>query len=213
MLMKRTIYLIFILAVALSASVALGGKHNVKRVPAGAVAFHWVGNFTPDGELVGYIAFIEGVQGPFFSDTPEGAGTAYFTVRLDSETFPGFPIELPSADPEVIALLLQPGYTWGVYFNENPNQDDWGDYDTFSDGERVATFEESAILATNILSTGMVYNLFSNRLIWSKSFRFNGQKVDFKKLVPNGVTINNVSAVGKTAFTASAVAIGGDHKF
>jgi len=219
MLMKRTIFLTFILVVAFSTSVALGGKHNVKRVPAGAVAFHWVGNFTPDGELVGYIAFIEGVQGPFFIDDPldpddkPGVETAFFTVRLDSETFPGFPIELPSADPEVIALLLQPGYTWGVYFNENPNQDDWGDYDTFSDGERVATFEESAILATNILSTGMVYNLFSNRLIWSKSFRFNGQKVDFKKLVPNGVTINNVSAVGKTAFTASAVAIGGDHKF
>jgi hypothetical protein len=218
MLMKRTIFLTFILVVALSTSVALGGKHNVKRVPAGAVAFHWVGNFTPDGELVGYIAFIEGVQGPFFKIDPEnpdsvpGEKTAYFTVRLDTSDPPdAFP--LPSADPEVIALLLQPGYTWGVYFNENPNQDDWGDYDTFSDGERVATFEESAILATNILSTGMVYNLFSNRLIWSKSFRFNGQKVDFKKLVPNGVTMNNVSAVGKTAFTSSAVAIGGDHNF
>jgi hypothetical protein len=210
MLMKRTIFLTFILVVALSTSVALGGKHNVKRVPAGAVAFHWVGNLTFDGELVGYIAFIEGVRGPFFNGTP-GVGTAYFTVRLDSGSFPGF-IPLPSADPEVFALLIPPGYTWGVYFNETPNQV-WGAYDTFSDGERVATFEESAILATNILSTGMVYNLFSNRLIWSKSFRFNGQKVDFKKLVPNGVTINNVSAVGKTAFTASAVAIGGDHNF
>ena len=106
--MKRTIFLIFILVVALSTSVALGDKHNVKRVPAGAVAFHWVGNLTDDGELVGYIAFIEGVQGPFFRDDPDdpddipGVETAYFTVRLDSETFPGF-ILLPSADPGTVS--------------------------------------------------------------------------------------------------------------
>jgi hypothetical protein len=118
---------------------------------------------------------------------------------------------LPSDDPDVFALLIPPGYTWGVYFNETPNQV-WGAYDTFSDGERVATFEESAFLGTTIFSTGMVYNLFSSRLIWSRRFRFNGQKVDFKKLVPYGVTINNVTGPGKTAFTASAVAIGGDHK-
>jgi len=222
--MKRTIFLTLVLVVALSTSVALGDDHNVKRVPAGAVAFHFVANLTccfgPNDlpELVGYIAFIEGVQGPFFRDDPgdpddiPGVETAYFTVRLDSETFPGF-IPLPSADPgEVQAALFPPGFTWGVYFNEIPNQD-WNDLDTFSDGERVATFEESAFLGTTIVSAEMIYNLFSSRLIWSKSFRFNGQKVDFKKLVPNGVTINNVGSTNASAFTASAVAIGGDHNF
>lgn len=210
--MKRTIFLTFILVFAFTTSVALGGKNKVKRVPAGAVAFHWVGNFTFDGELVGYIAFIEGVRGDMDEDLfdgPPGVGTAYFTIRLDSETFPGLPIDLPSADPDVIALLISPGYTWGVYFNETPNTNrDWKDYDLFSDGERVATFEESAVLGTIISDTGMAYNLFSNRLISSKPFLFNGQKVNFKKLVPNGVTINNVTGPGKTAFTASAVAIG-----
>ena len=161
-------------------------------------------------------AFIEGVQGPFFllddlGDEP-GVETAFFTIRLDRDTIPGF-IPLPSADPgEVQAALFPPGFTFGVYFNEIPNQD-WNDLDTFSDGERVATFEESAFLGTTIVSAEMIYNLFSSRLIWSKRFRFNGQKVDFKKLVPNGVTINNVTGPGKTAFTASAVAIGGDHNF
>jgi len=218
--MKRKICLIVILVVALSASVALGDNDKVvQRVPAGAVAFHWVGNLTFPGplpELVGYIAFIEGVQGPFFLlDEPEelpGVENAYFTVRLDSGSFPGF-IPLPTADPgEVQAALFPPGFTWGVYFNEIPNQD-WSDLDTFSDGERVATFEESAFLGTTIVSAEMVYNLFSNRLIWSKSFRFNGQKVDFKKLVPNGVTINNVGSPDATSFGASAIAIGGDHNF
>ena len=215
--MKRTIFLTLVLVVALSTSVALGDDHNVQRVPAGAVAFYWVGNFTPP-DLVGYIAFIEGVQGPFFKIDPEnpdsvpGEKTAYFTVRLDSETFPGF-IPLPSADPGgIFASLIPPGYTWGVYYDETPNGD-WADLGSFSDGERVATFEESAFFGTTILSTGMIYNLFSSRLIWSKSFWVGDQKVDFKKLVPNGVTINNVGNTNTTAFTASAVAIGGDHNF
>jgi hypothetical protein len=208
MLMKRTIFQTFILVVALSTSVALGHADKVKRVPAGAVAFYFVANFTfPD--LVGYIAFIEGVQEPFFSGTPD-VDTAFFTVRVDSETLQ-FPIPLP-VEPgsvgDVEAFLFPPGVTWGVYFDETPDQD-WADPDSFSDGERVATFEESALLSTHILSAGMGYNLFSSRLISSKSFRFNDQKVDFKKLVPNGVTTNNVTSQNATGFTASAVAIGG----
>jgi len=95
MLMKRKIFLTFILAVALSTSVALGRGNKVKRVPAGAVAFHWVGNFTLDGELVGYIAFIEGVQGPLFSGTPD-VGTAFFTVRLDDSDPPPMPFPCPA---------------------------------------------------------------------------------------------------------------------
>jgi hypothetical protein len=225
MLMKRTIFLTFILVVALSTSVALGGDHNVKRVPAGAVAFHWVANLTFDPwppELVGYIAFIEGVQGDLdgdlFDGTP-GVDTAYFTVRLDSATLIPLlpPIDLPvepGSASDVKASLFPPGITWGVFFDETPDPTrDWGDFRLFSDGTRVATFEESAFLGTTIVSAEMGYNLFSSRLIWSKSFWFNGQKVDFKKLVPNGVTINNVTSTNATAFTASAVAIGGDHNF
>ena len=212
--MKRTIFLTFILVFALSTSVALGHDHKVQRVPAGAVAFHFVANLTFDTgpELVGYIAFIEGVQGDLFDGTP-GVNTARFTVRLDSATLP-FPIDLPvdpNVPPEVVAYLIPSGATWGVYFNEDPDPTrTWADHALFSDGERVATFEESAFLGTHIVNAGMGYNLFSSRLIWSKRFRFNGQKVDFKKLVPNGVTINNVTSLLTSAFTASAVAIGGD---
>ena len=119
--MKRTIFLTFILVFALSTSVALGDNDKVvQRVPAGAVAFHWVANLTFDPwppELVGYIAFIEGVQGDLdgdlFDGTP-GVDTAYFTVRLDSATLIPLlpPITLPSADPdEVKASLFPPGIT------------------------------------------------------------------------------------------------------
>jgi hypothetical protein len=116
----------------------------------------------------------------------------------------------PGSASDVEASLFPPGITWGVYFDETPDGN-WADPDSFSDGKRVATFKESALLSTTITSTGTGFNVFSSRLIWSKSFRFNGQKVDFKKLVPNGVTINNVTRpiTGGSAFTASAVAIGG----
>jgi hypothetical protein len=40
--MKRTICLLFILAVALTRNVAYGDDDEVQRVPAGAVAFHFL---------------------------------------------------------------------------------------------------------------------------------------------------------------------------
>ena len=66
--------------------------------------------------------------------------------------------------------------------------------------------------------SGVSYNLFSSDLIFSKRFRFNGQKIDFKKLIRNGVTTNNFGSSTPVsvsplspftlAFTGSAVAIG-----
>ena len=118
----------------------------------------------------------------------------------------------PSSEDYVAAELYHPGFEFSVYYDETPNGD-WSDPGTFSDGERVATFKESALLGIHIIhgeDVGMGYNLFSSRLIWSKSFWVGDQKVDFKKLVPNGVTINNVTNQDpeSTALTGSAVAIG-----
>ena len=50
---------------------ALAGEKVVKRVPAGAVAFHFVLDLNYlTGDLVGYVAFIEGVDRPFFTGDP-----------------------------------------------------------------------------------------------------------------------------------------------
>ena len=214
--MKRTIFLFFILVVALTSNVALGDDEDGQRVPAGAVAFHFVARISFPASmppvLVGYMAFIEGVPGPFFDGTP-GEATAFFTLRLNLGP-PPFPLNPGS---NVVVNLFPPGASFDVFFDETPDQD-WANANSFSDGELIATFEESALLATSIAEpdgSGVLYNLFSSDLISSKRFSFNGQKIDFKKLIPNGVTINNFGSRTPVsfspftrAFTGSAVAIG-----
>lgn len=222
---KRLICSLFVLAGALSTSLALGHGNNVSQVPAGRVAYHFLARLSVDGstgasDLVGYIVFIEGVRGPFFDDTgPPGEATAFFTVRIRSDTFPA-PIFL-SPGSDVAALLFPPGSVFDVFFDETPDQA-WDDLNTFSNGKRVATFKESALLSTSIINANAGYGLFSSDLITSTPFRFHGQRVDFKKLVPNGVTINNFATQTllfdssvppgfsfSKVFGASAVAIGG----
>jgi len=222
--MKRTIFLFFILVIALTRNVALGDDDQ--RVPAGAVAFHFVARisfpeFMPP-ELVGYMAFIEGVPGPFFSETnavgdmtPPGETTAFFTLRLTSAPPPIF----LSPGSNVAVTLTPPGATFDVFFDETPNQD-WTVPDSFSDGELIASFEESGFMSTSITEpggSGVSYNLFSSDLIFSKRFSFNGERIDFKKLIRNGVTTNNFGSSTPVsfdpftlAFTGSAVAIGGN---
>ena len=200
---------------------ALGGDDQ--RVPAGAVAWHFLARITffappTPPSLVGYIAFIEGVPGPFFDASggmPPSETTAFFTLRA---TFgPAAPIPLnPGSNVEV--LLIPPGTTFDVFLDETPNQD-WANPDSFSDGDLIATFDESGLLSTTIPESdgsGVSYVTFSSDLIFSKRFRFNGQRIDFKKLVRNGVTINNFVRLTPVsfspftqAFTDSAVAIGG----
>ena len=218
--MKRTIFLFFILLVALTRNVAL--SNDDQRVPAGAVAFHFVARisfFAPPTPpvLVGYMAFIEGVPGPFFDGTgglPPGEATAFFTLRLTSAGPP--PIFL-SPGSNVGVVITPPGATFDVFFDETPDQD-WANPGSFSDGELIATFEESGFMSTSINEpdgSGVSYNLFSSDLISSKRFSFNGQKIDFKKLFRNGVTTNNFGSSTPVSFspftlgfTGSAVAIG-----
>ncbi len=218
--MKRTIFLFFILVIALTRNVALGDDDQ--RVPAGAVAFHFVARisfpeFMPP-VLVGYMAFIEGVPGPFFDASggmPPSETTAFFTLRLTSAPPPIF----LSPGSNVAVTVAPPGATFDVFFDETPNQD-WAVPDSFSDGELIATFEESAFMSTSINEpdgSGVSYNLFSSDLISSKRFSFNGQKIYFKKLMRNGVTTNNFGSSTPVsfdpftlAFTGSAVAIGGN---
>lgn len=189
---------------------ALAGEKVVKRVPAGAVAFHFVADVSfVTGELVGYLAFIEGVDGPLFEGGIYSEDTAYFTVRLTSPT--PFPVFLPvdTGSGLVVSLLEPAGAQFTVYFDSDPDARDWSTPDTFSEGVPIAVFEESALLSTQAGGAG--FNVFSSRLVDSTPIDFNGQKIDFKKLVPNGVTTTNYAsprAMG-ASFGATAIAIGG----
>jgi hypothetical protein len=70
-------FMLFILAAV--SMPATAGDRVVRRVPAGAVAFQFVADLSfITGELVGYVAFIEGVDSPLFSGPPS-KDTAYFS--------------------------------------------------------------------------------------------------------------------------------------
>ncbi len=225
---KLSVLLVILAAFSMT---AVAGDKVVKRVPAGAVAFHFVADFSyTTGELVGYIAFIEGVDGPLFADPldpaspPYSKDTAYFTLRLTEST--PWPVALPvETGSELRVSLLEPvGAQFTVYFNASPVSRDWNDATTFAQGVPIAVFEESALLGTR--SGAASYNVFSSWLIDSTPIWFNGQKINFKKLVPNGVTTTNYTSprfmvVGVddagndivvpagTSFGATAIAIGG----
>jgi len=196
---------------------ALAGEAVVKRVPAGAVAFHFVLDLTyvpGPPELVGYMAFIEGVGSPLFAGEPS-KDTAYFTLRITGGM--PFPIKMPvEPDPELDVSMLPPGTQFTVFFNPSPSPREWNNPDTFSEGVPIALFEESALLSNS--GSFASFNTFSSRLIDSMPIDFNGQRVDFKKIVPNGVTITNFGngahfrdyndTVGSSS-GATAIAIGG----
>ncbi len=213
---------------------ALAGEKVVKRVPAGAVAFDFVFELSdPFGqsEFMGYIAFIEGVDGDLdgnlFADPvderhlPFSKDTAYFTVYLN-KPFPGGPLFLPVPDTALIPLIYPPGAEFTVYFNRYPDGRDWNKPDSFARGVKIAVFKESALFSTGASTTA--FNVFSSRLIKSRPIKFNGQRIDFRKLVPNGVTVTNfgngISSRDPEEYDYSlgasgggtAIAIGGKHR-
>ena len=147
--------------------------------------------FTHSEETSARGADCGGVDRPLFTGDPS-EDTAYFTVRLTKLTPP--PIPLPvEPDPALSVDFLEPGGQFTVFFNPDPSSRDWTNPDTFSQGVPIAVFEESALLSTgaNANFPGVGFNVFSNKLIDSTWIEFNGQRINFKKLVPNGVTITN----------------------
>lgn len=201
---------------------AMAGERVVKRVPASAVAFHFVFDLSfGTGEFVGYLAFIEGVDASLFAGDPS-KDTAYFTVRITKPVpnIVGLLVD-PDPFPNLSVSLLEPGTQFTVFYNASPEPRIWSDAETFSQGVPIAVFEESALLNTSASGTfgtfpGIFFNLFSSSLIDSTSIDFEGQKLDFKKLVPNGVTVTNFgNAIRATDYfgasgAGTAIAIGGN---
>ena len=173
----------------------MAGEKVVKRVPAGAVAFHFVYDLSfVTGEFVGYVAFIEGVDGDFNGDLFNGTpseDTAYFTFRI-TKPIPG-QIPLPVPDIDAALTLFTSGAQATFYFNPDPQDRDWNNPATFEQGVPIAILDESALLNTRAQGAFpfVASNTFSSRVIETTPIDFNGQRIDLKKLVPNGVTITN----------------------
>lgn len=218
---KFKLPLIFVILAAISMP-AMAGENVVKRVPPGAVAFHFVYDlsFVPGPpEFVGYLAFIEGVDSPLFNGEAS-KDAAYFTVRV-TRYLPQ-PIPLPvEPDPGLNASVVPPGGQFTIFFDSSPGPRDWNSPDTFSQGVPIAVFEESALLRTGAFAAfpGVNLSQFSSRLIDSTRIKFNGQRIDFKKLVPNGVTVTNFgNGLRSSDFLGAsgggtAIAIGGKLRY
>ena len=216
-MMKIKLSLILVIAAAISIP-ALADDKVVKRVPAGAVAFHFVYDLTlepPPGELIGYVAFIEGVDSPLFAPGFPSKDTAYFTVRVTADLPPPSFLAV-DRDPALVTLLFPPGGQFTIFYDADPEARDWSVPDTFSRGVPIAVFEESALLNSSAFGAfpGITFAVFSSKLIDSTPIKFNGQKLDFKRVVPNGVTITNFGNASRpdgigAAGGGTAISIGG----
>ncbi len=195
---------------------ALAGEAVVKRVPAGQIAYHFVINRTANvgapPDLVGYLSAIEGVRGPLFQEQPCPAlpittgcvENAFFTLRV--RQFSGTPPTiLLTADPDVGGVTLS-DLIFDVYLDRTPDQT-WDNPDSFTNGELIATFKESDLQAATTASGGL-FTLFSSKLVDSEPIIFHGQRIDFKRLVPFGVTSTNFGQSDSGSAFGTAIAIG-----
>ncbi len=188
---KLSVLLVMLAAFSMT---AVAGDKGVKRMPdspAGVAAFHFVFELSdPFGqpEFMGYIASIEGVEGPLFADPFNPKDSAYFSIYLN-KPIPDAPIFLPVPDTALIPLIYPSGAEFTVYFNRYPDSRDWNEPLTFQQGVPIAVFKESALFSTGASTAS--FNVFSSELIKSRPIRLNGQRIDFKKLAPHGVTVTN----------------------
>jgi hypothetical protein len=148
-------------------------------VAIGAVAAHLVGEIVIDGtgtgQWIGYLPYLAGVNGTFFSGAP-GEATAYFTFRSTSfqeqvisngnltEIFPnavGGPLEIH------------------VYINGNPNGN-FQSPDSFSDGQLIATLQPERAMGTDTGSLTFAAGTYN--VVSGSDFTFQGQTYNIREL-------------------------------
>ena len=152
------------------------------QLPAGRVASHGIErdavNADGTGEGVGYFTFIAGVPGPLFAGSPSEA-TAFFTFRSD-------PFSTEVIPNGTVTALLHPPGRLTIYLNKAPHGN-WNNFDTFSEGQPIAVLEFGITQDINDGSVQIGYT--SARFAASSDFEFQGQRLNFTNLFPNGVTI------------------------
>ena len=156
-------------------------------VPAGRVAWYVTGRFyaTEEGSTqdLGYFLHVEGITTDLFTG-PIGEANAILTFR--SAPFTAQP--LTNGD---LALSLDTVGNFSVYLNRDPagQRPSFADPDSFSQGERVATFRRTGIvLGTTLSGPKIAANTFSAVPVESVPFELGGTAYDFAKHLPDGIT-------------------------
>ena len=162
-------------------------------------------------QFVGYFADLSGVRQSLFNGAP-GETTALLTFR--SNVFRATP--LPSNGD--VALTLVTVAKFNVYLNTSPDGD-WGNPDSFSSGQLVATFERTG--PTMLAQTGPTFaHLLSFKLAYSRDFSLGGKRLNLSQFAPHGLTLaafgSNTPVSGIPGFSVGlpwggyAMALGGE---
>ena len=187
-----------------------------EEVPAAQTVWQHVGRFyvnpsTGQSIFAGYVVHLNGISASLFNGPPSEA-TAHFTFSTDVISLTPMP---SNGD---LSLYLVSAGTFNVYYNANPNGN-WSDPTTFSSGQLVATFARPESLFPQFTTVGV--HPVSETLQSSRTFVFNGQSLNFKHMVPHGITFasylsTNALNTGLTnypvAFAAAGttIAVGGE---
>ena len=119
-----------------------------------------------------------------------------------------FTVEMLPA-PTPYALALVPTGTATVYFRSDPANRNFNNLlERSTWGIPVASFVRKASLIRSADGFGSDNFVFSADLVWSVPFTVNGQKADFKKFVPSGMTCFEFGQQGSSWETGVCVAKG-----
>lgn len=186
-----------------------------ESVAIGAVAAHLVGRIvidgTGNGQWIGYLPYLAGVTGTFFSGAPSEA-TAYFTFRSTSFQEQVIPNgNLTEIFPNAVGEPLE----IHVYINSNPNGN-FQSPDSFSDGQLIATLQPERAMGTDTGSLTFAAGTYN--VVSGSDFIFQGQTYNIRELTRSmtivltfGTPVPGVSA-GSPALVSSfggyAIAVG-----
>jgi hypothetical protein len=159
-------------------------------ITPGRVAWYVTGRFYLDtqGRLqdLGYFLHLEGVRASIFKAAPLGEANARLTFR--SAPFVSQPVTNGN-----VAIGLDARGAFSVYLSP-AGGGDFQDPDSFSRGTRVARFERTSVVMGQTLSSplpgglAIASNVFSAALVESVPFELDGERHDFRDLLPHGIT-------------------------
>jgi len=163
-------------------------------IPAGQVVWQHVGRIylnpsTGKAVYAGYVVHLNGISTSLFNGAPSEA-TAFFTFSTDVLSL------APMPNDGDLALYLVSAGTFNVYYNSIPDGD-WSNPNTFSSGQLIATFARHESLFPQFTPLGI--HSLSETLESSQTFTFDGQALNFKHMVPHGITF--ASFFSTTALT------------
>jgi len=146
------------------------------------VAAQFIGRFVigtdGNGEVIGFMPFLDGIGNDLFTDTSSRSErTAFFSVRSNKIAFSNIP------NGTFNHFLLRPATAsqieFRVYLNENPDRN-WGNLASFSSGQLVGVVRLTRGMPT-VTPVSLDYTSYLE-LLESHDFTFQGKDINFRAL-------------------------------